>query len=76
MYLRFDDIQLKSARQDIQYCSFGDNPLLHLLAWVNFWFWLEFAMFLPCVQLSNDMYLVFGGTENLLLKPLVVFANI
>ena len=33
-------------------------------------------MFLPCVQLSNDMYLVFGGTENLLLKPLVVFANI
>ena len=31
---------------------------------------------LPCVQLSYDMYLVFGGTENLLLKPLVVFAYI
>ena len=31
-------------------------------------------MFLPCVQLSYDMYLVFGGTENFMLKPLVVFA--
>ena len=30
-------------------------------------------MFLPCVQLSYDMYLVYGGKENLLLKPLVVF---
>ena len=33
-------------------------------------------MFWPCVQLSYDMYLVFGGTENLLLKPLAVFAYI